>query len=106
MGFSYSQLGLYKEAVDAFKTALKLVPRAAQIHYNIAYAYSKLGRHQESIEALINAIRINPDYATARYSLGVKYLSMGNKDGATEQYSLMKKTDPVRAKKLFSMIEK
>jgi tetratricopeptide (TPR) repeat protein len=58
-----------KEAIEAFKQAIKINPDYAKTHHNLGVIYLKLGMNKEALEAYKQAIRINPDYADAHFGL-------------------------------------
>jgi tetratricopeptide (TPR) repeat protein len=53
--------------------AVRLNPRYADLHYNLALLYSDRNRYEKAIAALKKALRINPNYLFARINLGVLY---------------------------------
>jgi tetratricopeptide (TPR) repeat protein len=55
------------------KKAVKINPRYADLHYNLALLYSDRKRYEESVFELKKALRINPNYLFARINLGVLY---------------------------------
>ena len=63
-----------------------------------------LQRYQESKDAYQHAIRLKPDFAEAHYGLGRTYLMLGNRDGAVEEYNVLKTLDPKSAAELLKNI--
>ena len=63
-----------------------------------------LQRYQESKEAYQQAIRLKPDLAEAHYGLGRTYLMLGDRDGALEEYKVLKSLDPKSAEELLENI--
>ena len=59
-----------------------------------------LQRYKESKEAYQQAIRLKPDFAEAHYGLGRTYLMLGDRDGALEEYNVLKTLDPKSAEEL------
>jgi tetratricopeptide (TPR) repeat protein len=53
--------------------AVRLSPRYADLHYNLALLYSDREQYEEAISELKKALRINPSYLFARINLGVLY---------------------------------
>ncbi|MBI4849234.1 MAG: tetratricopeptide repeat protein [Nitrospirae bacterium] len=85
-GVAYGESGQYKEAIEAFKQAIKNAPDHAQAHFNLGVAYDDLGMYKEAIEAYKQAIRIKPDLAEAHNNLGVAYGKSGQHKEAIEEY--------------------
>ena len=73
LGLDYAGLGRYKEAIDAFKEAIRISPDLAKAHHNMGWAYDVLGRYDEAIDAYKQAIRISPDLAEAHCNMGAIY---------------------------------
>ena len=106
LGFAYEKSGMHKEAIRAFKEAIRIEPDLAEAHYNLGVVYEKSGMHKEAIEASKQAIRIKPDMALAHYNLGLAYLSVNDRGSALEQYKILKDLNAESANKLFSLIYK
>lgn len=104
LGYYYGEAGLHKEAVEAFKQAIRIKPDYAEAHYNLGVAYDMLGMHREAVEASKQAIRIKPDYAKAHYGLGLTYLLLNNRGSALEQYKILKNLNRELANELFNLI--
>lgn len=105
-GYYLAEAGLYKEAIDAFKQAIRIKPDDAEAHYNLGVTYGKSGMFREEKEAYKKAIRIQPDYAKAHYYLGVIYLILNDRGSAIEEYKILKTLDPKLANELFNVIYK
>ena len=56
-------LGEYQESEAAYKKALELSPRKAEVWNNLAYALVKQGKSSESMEAIDKALDISPGNA-------------------------------------------
>ena len=104
IGFCYSKLGFYKDAVEAFKQAIRIAPDSANAHCNLGYAYDKLGFYKDAIEAYKQAIRIDPDYANAHGNLGRVYFLIGDRNSALNEYKILKELDIDKANELFDLI--
>ena len=57
--------GKIKEAIEAYRQALKKEPQNEHIHYNIAIAYIDLKREDRAIQHLEKALKINPKFEIA-----------------------------------------
>lgn len=97
---------MYKEAMEAFKQAIRIKPDLAEAHYNLGVTYLNLGMYKEAVEANKQAIRIKPDYANAYYSLGIAYLNLNDRGSALGQYQILKDLDLELANNLFNLIYK
>src|SRR2546421_5987521 len=72
-GVAYMKTAHYREAVEAFRQAVRVKPDFAVGYNNLGVTYNVLGQYPEAIEALKQALRIAPDYVEAHYDLGVAY---------------------------------
>jgi len=86
IGYCYSELGRYQEAIEDCKQAIGIKPDFAEAHCNLGVAYGNLGRYQDEIESYKQAIRIKPDDAAAHYNLGIAYRELGRYQEAIEAY--------------------
>ncbi|PIV43517.1 MAG: hypothetical protein COS27_04730 [Nitrospirae bacterium CG02_land_8_20_14_3_00_41_53] len=81
IGLSYEADSLFKEAIEAYKQAVRVNPdftyAHAYAHNRLGIAYSKSGMYREAMEAFKQAIRIEPDYAEAYNNLGKTYVELG-----------------------------
>ena len=77
LGIAYSDSEMFREAIEAFKQAVRINPEYEKAHYNLGTAYGKSGMLKEAIEGFKEAIRINPDDAHACYNLGYVYVKSG-----------------------------
>lgn len=83
-GYSYRQVGFWRDSVTLFVHAIEVVPNNHIAYYSLARAYKDRGCYQEAIEAGRQAIRIKPSDADAHYNLGVAYISNGDYQEAIE----------------------
>jgi Trypsin-like peptidase domain/Tetratricopeptide repeat len=105
LGWAYSRLGMYADAIEAYKGASRLRPDAAGIYNNIGVIYGmNMGMYDKAIAEFEKALQLKPDYDEARYNLAIAYVFSDNTDSALKQYRKLKKTDPERAVKLFELI--
>ena len=86
LGEAYGQLGRHREAIEAYREALRLKPDSAPAWFNLGLAYGELGRHREAIEAYREALRLKPDDAEAWNNLGVAYGKLGRYREEIEAY--------------------
>ncbi|MFA5823058.1 MAG: tetratricopeptide repeat protein [Thermodesulfovibrionales bacterium] len=95
LGVAYSDLGMHKEAIEAYKQSIRINPDHAETHYNLGCTYSKSGMYKEAIEAFKQAIRIKPVISEAHYNLGVAYSDLGMHKEAIEAYKQAIRIKPV-----------
>ena len=70
--------GREPEAIEHFKTALRLRPDYADAHNNLGVALLQAGRATEAIAPLETALRLRPDFADAHYNLGEALFQTGD----------------------------
>lgn len=101
-GVSYSGNGMYLEAVEAYKQALKIKPDYMEAHYNLGLSYYGLGMYKESIDAYKQAAQDdNPDIAETHYKLALSYLMLEDKDSLIEEYKILRNLDSRNADNLY-----
>ncbi len=71
LGVAYVEDDKPKDAVDAYRRALAIVPNCAEAWNNLAPAYGKVGEVEHAIQALKKALSINPSYPEAWYNLAL-----------------------------------
>ena len=106
LGTTYEVMGRYREAIAAYREALRLIPNDALIWEYLGFAYGQLGRHREAIAAYREALRLEPDDAEAWYGLAAAYANSGNRSAALEAVKELRRYDPQKAEKLFNHIMK
>jgi Flp pilus assembly protein TadD len=86
LGFVYHVLDRHREAVEAYREALRLKPDDAMAWNNLGVSYGKSGRWQEAVEAFREALRLKPDDAEAWLRLGFSYSKLGRWQEAVEAF--------------------
>jgi tetratricopeptide (TPR) repeat protein len=86
LGKAYGNLGRHREAIEAFREAVRLKPDYFKDWFNLGIAYGKLDRYPDGIEANREALRLKPDYAEAWNNLGVGYGKLGRRREAIEAF--------------------
>ena len=94
LGVAYGDSGMYKEAIEAYKQAIKIDPDDAEAHFNLGVTYGDSGMYKEAIEAYKQAIRIDPNLAEAHLGLGLTYNNSGMYKEAIEAYKQAIRIDP------------
>ncbi|MDA0991896.1 MAG: tetratricopeptide repeat protein [Verrucomicrobia bacterium] len=74
------------EAIGHFEESIRLRPRFASAHYNLANAYTARGRFTEAMTHYEFVLKSHPDSVQSRNDLGNIYLKMGRPDDARLQF--------------------
>ncbi|MFH1007199.1 MAG: tetratricopeptide repeat protein [Candidatus Latescibacterota bacterium] len=75
-----------EQAIEYYRSALRLNPRYARAHNNLANLLVKKGEPEEAIEHYRQALRITPDYVEAHCNLGLELARKGKSGEAIEHY--------------------
>ncbi|MBI4847705.1 MAG: tetratricopeptide repeat protein, partial [Nitrospirae bacterium] len=94
IGFAYGESGQPKEAIEAFKQAIRINPDYEEAYYNLGNADYKSGQYKEAIDAYKQAIRIKPDLAEAHNGLGAAYGKLGMHKEAIEAFKHSIRIEP------------
>jgi len=62
IGNNLDLLGEPKQSVEVYKAGIKLLPKMAMLHYNLAVTYRNLGKLDDARKAVKEAIAIDPDH--------------------------------------------
>jgi len=62
IGNNLDHLGEPEKAIKVYKAGIKLRPRMAMLHYNLAVTYANLGKLDDTIKTIKHAITIDPDH--------------------------------------------
>ena len=73
------------------KDSLRLDPKLAEAHLQLANLYSAQNKYAEAIPEYVRARELNPDLADAYYRLGQAYVRTGAKEQAQEQFQIYQK---------------
>ncbi|MEK7238844.1 MAG: tetratricopeptide repeat-containing serine protease family protein, partial [Nitrospirota bacterium] len=103
LGIAYDVLSMPKEAMEAYKEAIKIKPDFAEAHNNLGTAYGGLGMDKETMEAYKEAIKIKPDFAWAHNNLGTIYGKLKMHKEAIEVYKEAIKINPNYAEAYFNL---
>jgi len=63
VGYSYTQMGRYEEAIPIFKRHLAANPNCPPCHLNLIVDYSELGREDEARAEAAEVLRISPHFS-------------------------------------------
>ena len=93
-GVALYREGLFDEAVQAFREALKMNPANASAHYNLGLALYRKGLFDEAVQAFREALKISPENANAHTNLGIALYREGLLDEAIQTYRDALKISP------------
>ncbi|MBI5675379.1 MAG: tetratricopeptide repeat protein [Nitrospirae bacterium] len=95
LGLAYSEQGRTDNAIDAYKTAIRLDPAfSADVYNNLGVALMALGRVDEAILRYITAVDINPLDSDVHFNLANAYMAQGRVDEAISEYKSSAKLNP------------
>ena len=77
-----SHRGLYTEAVQLLREAIRQAPGHAHIHNNLGIALHQLQKSHEAVSEFKKALQIRPDFAKAHNNLGIALMTLGHLDKA------------------------
>lgn len=86
--------GNHERAIAAFKKAVELDPKNAQVRYNLALAYLAKGKLDEAVAALEEAVRAAPEEPYYRARLGALLAVKGELDRAEAVLTEAVRLDP------------
>jgi tetratricopeptide (TPR) repeat protein len=82
LGRAYLNSNRSLQAIDEFKTALKLDPAIKLGHYHLGFAYSSLGRNDDAMSEYKEELRRSGESPAVVYELGRSLLEAGKYDAA------------------------
>jgi tetratricopeptide (TPR) repeat protein len=86
LGFAYSNLNRYNDAIEAYRDALHIDPTDAGVWNNLGNDYSNLNHYSDAIEAYRDALRIDPTDADVWHNLGFAYDKLNRYKEAIDAY--------------------
>ncbi len=84
----------YMQAKECFREAIRLMPRLAQAHANLANIFMRQKDYHGAIEEYTKALDIEPANARALYDLGRAYSESGDKASARTAWEKALAIDP------------
>ena len=85
VGIERYRQGRYEEAIDAFRTSIRMQPNDLKTYYSLAVAlYSGLGRAEEAAAVLEEMIARDSSWAQVYPLLGSIYMDLNRKDRAIQ----------------------
>ncbi len=85
-GTQYLERKKVKEALSAYRSAVRLMPDFAEAHANLGLVYMLIGNYARAVAEQQEAIRLKPDLAEAHYNLGNVYVRQGRYAEAAPAY--------------------
>ncbi len=85
-GLTYYESGKYKDAIDAYKQAIKVDPDYTYAHLNLGVAYLKSHMQKNAVQALKRLISIDPGDAMVHYNIGIAYCESDKYKDAIDAY--------------------
>jgi Tfp pilus assembly protein PilF len=105
LAWTYSKLGMYKEAVEEYQEAIELRPDLAETYVNLGVLFGKhLMMYDDAIRTFRKAIEIEPSNPDAHFNLAIVYLILKDKEAAIEEYEILKDIDAEMAAKLYALL--
>lgn len=77
LGDAYKSAGMYKEAIQAIKTAISNNSTKPAYYYRLGLMYAAERREAEAVLAFEKVLELNPNHALAHASLGGHYRKLG-----------------------------
>lgn len=90
----FAHNGHWAEAEDAYRQAIEITPRYADLHCKHGRVLIELGRFEEAIARLRESVDINPRYADGYAFLGVALMHAGYAPQAEDAFRAALKVDP------------
>lgn len=87
LGSVYDDMGKSDEAINSYKTAIRLRPDYFEAYTNIGVAYERSNNLTEAEQSLAKALLVNAGYVPAWYNIGVIYYKKNDKQGARRAFS-------------------
>jgi tetratricopeptide (TPR) repeat protein/uncharacterized caspase-like protein len=84
----------FQEAVELFKSAIQLDPRAAHAYCALGMAYRDLAKNDLAIESFNRAAELAPSWALPQLQIGFLYRDSGMLDRAREAFLNASRFDP------------
>ncbi|MDA8089496.1 MAG: tetratricopeptide repeat protein [Nitrospiraceae bacterium] len=71
LGNAAMDSGKYKDAIDAYESALKLDPKQVDVRVDMGTCFRNIGQPLKAVEEYRKALAINPNHALATRNMGV-----------------------------------
>ncbi|MCM8792631.1 MAG: tetratricopeptide repeat protein, partial [Candidatus Omnitrophica bacterium] len=78
LGYIYTYLNMFDEAIQEYKYCISIFPRDARSYYNLSYVYIMKGEWDLALKYLQKAITLKPRFKEAYNNIGYIYWHKGN----------------------------
>lgn len=90
LGLVLANQNIFDRAVDAYRKAIELNPRAFKAWYQLGLVYQARGEFPAASEAFGNSVKYNPNYPEAYLGLGSAAYWSGDPAGARDQVARLR----------------
>jgi len=93
-GLEYTRQQEYRQAINAFSSAIELEPKNVSAHYGLGGIYNAINQLEMAEQSFQTVLKLDPTHYNGLYSLGFTYELMGQKEKAKSYYersNLLKK---------------
>ncbi len=94
LGVLYYRKGMYEEAIDQFKEALKIDPKFDLARENLQYLFAETRMEDPDVSRWRDEVEKDPRNVEAILNLGISYKNMGRTEEASEALERAIKLDP------------
>ncbi len=94
LGIAYKEMGLVKEALEAFSVAARSPELAPDAHCMMAVCERERGNMAQAVRHYRRAIELRGATKELRYDLAEALLEQGNRDAALEEFKNLMQADP------------
>ena len=98
MGITLARQSKHRDAIEAYRQAIKWRPEYAEAYNNLGNALRNVGEFDESLQCYVKAIALRPNYADAHNNYGIALSELGRfRRGGDELHTLYRDaTEPRR----------
>ncbi len=94
IGNIYLEFGMWDDAIEEYRKAVKLHPGAADFHTKLGIAIRSKGNYEDAVIYFVKAKEINPDYGQGWVQLGLTYYMKGMIGLALEEWESALRYNP------------
>ena len=105
LGDALQGLGRLPQAIRAYEKLIEFAPQDFVGHAKLGWCYSQAGRNRDALEAFLRAAKINSQDADLHYCLGETYLKLGNREGAEQEYKVLRDISAPLAQELQRLLK-
>ncbi len=102
-GAEYEGAKMYREAIEAYESAIRMKPGYGEAHASVGLVYYRLGRYSEAIEAYRQALKFKPGAQYVYNRLGTAYIITGEYSKALSSFKQSLSLDPGSAETHFNL---